>query len=73
MIYVKSSLESYRTHGDRDVKVLGPVVLLEGVDIIPDLRTHADGQLKMRSLEDIELYHAFKVFLLPHYYQEGRP
>lgn len=32
---------AYRTHGDRDVKVLGPIVLLECVDIKPNLiNTH---------------------------------
>lgn len=29
---------SYRAHGDRDVEVLGAVVLLEGVDVKPNLR-----------------------------------
>lgn len=32
--------DTYRAHGDGNVKVLGSVVFLEGVDIEPDLITH---------------------------------
>lgn len=36
--YERDVCESYRTYGDGDVKVLGSVVLLEGVDIKPNLK-----------------------------------
>lgn len=32
--------DTYRAHGDGNVKVLGSVVFLESVDIEPDLITH---------------------------------
>lgn len=36
--------ETYRTHGDWNVKVLSPIVLLEGVDVKPNLRHGEKGQ-----------------------------
>lgn len=48
---------SYRGHGDRDVKVLGSVVLLEAVDVKPNLRdTDTHTQVKTKFLQGAGLH-----------------
>lgn len=45
-------MRAYGAHGDRNVKVLAAVVLLEGVDVKPDLRTDMQGEASPPELKN---------------------
>jgi len=54
----QSEMWAYRAHGDGDVEVLGSVVLLEGVDVEPHLKTHTiDSTILRESNLSMETKH----------------
>lgn len=51
----QSEMWAYRAHGDGDIEVLGSVVLLEGVDVEPDLKTQTMDSTKLQSESNLSM------------------